>query len=109
MRNEKLSAIILVHFGSADDAIRKNIFDKLATEIEEKFSGFEVRQAFTSNFMIKKLARRGILIDTLPEAIKKLRLAGVKRIIVLPTHLTAGEEFDNKIKTCAAADVEIIR
>ena len=103
-----MTAIILVHFGSADEAIRKNIFDKLAAEVEEKFPGFEVRQAFTSNFMIKKLARRGILIDTLPEAIKKLRSAGVKRIIVLPTHLTAGEEFDNKIKICAAADVKII-
>ena len=102
------SAIILVSFGSADDAIRKNIFDKLAAEVAEKFSGFEVRQAFTSNFMIKKLSRRGVLIDTLPDAIKKLRSENFKRIIVLPTHLTAGEEFDNKIKICTAADVEII-
>ena len=101
-------AILLAHFGSADDAIRKNIFDKLAAEIREKFSACEVRQAFTSNFMIKKLARRGILIDTPPEAIKKLRSEGFKRIILLPTHLTAGEEFDNKIKICAAADIEII-
>ncbi|MBE8949260.1 MAG: sirohydrochlorin cobaltochelatase [Quinella sp. 3Q1] len=101
-------AILLAHFGSADDLIRKNIFDKLAAEIREKFSACEVRQAFTSNFMIKKLARRGILIDTPPEAIKKLRSEGFKRIILLPTHLTAGEEFDNKIKPCAAADVEII-
>ncbi|MBQ3451626.1 MAG: sirohydrochlorin cobaltochelatase [Selenomonadaceae bacterium] len=101
-------AILLAHFGSADDAIRKNIFDKLAAEIREKFSACEVRQAFTSNFMIKKLARRGILIDTPPEAIKKFRSEGFKRIILLPTHLTAGEEFDNKIKICAAADIEII-
>ncbi len=101
-------AIILVSFGSADDSIREKIFGRLAAELAEKFSAFEVRQAFTSNFMIKKLAARGILIDTLPQAISKLRAEGFGKIFVLPTHLTAGEEFDNKIKICAAEDVEII-
>ena len=100
-------AIILATFGSADDSIRQNIFDKLAAEIE-KFSACEVRQAFTSNFMVKKLARRGILIHTPAEEISALHAEGFKRIILLPTHLTPGEEFDNKIKPCAAADVEII-
>lgn len=100
-------AIILATFGSADDSIRQNIFDKLAAELG-KFSACEVRQAFTSNFMIKKLARRGILIRTPAEEISSLRAEGFKRIILLPTHLTPGEEFDNKIKICAAPSVEII-
>ena len=101
------SAIILASFGSADDSIREKIFDKLAAEIKEKFSAYEVRQAFTSNFMIKKLAARGILIATPAEEISKLRAEGFKKIFLLSTHLTAGEEFDNKIKICAAPDVEI--
>ena len=108
MRNENLKAILLTSFGSADDSIREKIFDKLAAEIQEKFPAFEIRQAFTSNFMIKKLAARVILIDTPPEAIAKLRAEGFKKIFLLPTHLTPGEEFDNKIKICEAPDVEII-
>ena len=55
-------AIILASFGSADDLIRAKTFDKLAAELEKKFPSFEVRQAFTSNFMIRKLARRKIKI-----------------------------------------------
>ena len=98
----------MASFGSADDSIREKIFGKLAAEISAHFPTFEIRQAFTSRFMIKKLAARGILIDTLPEAIGKLRAEGFEKIFVLPTHLTAGEEFDNKIKICAASDVEII-
>lgn len=101
-------AVLLTSFGSADDSIRAKIFDKLAAEIQAKFPAFEVRQAFTSNFMIRKLARRGIFIQTPTEAIATLRAEGFKRIILLPTHLTPGEEFDNKIKICAADDVEII-
>lgn len=102
------TAILVTSFGSADDSIRAKTFDKLAAEILEKFPAYEVRQAFTSNFMIKKLSRRGILIATPSEEISKLRANGFNRIILLPTHLTPGEEFDNKIKICAAADVEII-
>ena len=101
-------AIILVTFGSADDSIRENIFNRLAAEIKNFLPTFEVRLAFTSNFMIKKLAARGIFIQTPAEEISKLRAEGFKRIILLPTHLTPGEEFDNKIKICAACDVEII-
>lgn len=102
------TAILVTSFGSADDLIRAKTFDKLASEILEKFPAYEVRQAFTSNFMIKKLSRRGILIATPAEEISKLRADGFNRIILLPTHLTPGEEFDNKIKICAASDVEII-
>ena len=101
-------AIILTSFGSADDLIRRNILDKIAAEILAAFPNFEVRQAFTSNFMIKKLATRRIFIQTPAEEISKLRAEGFKRIILLPTHLTPGEEFDNKIKAVAAPDVEII-
>ena len=108
MRNDDSAAILLTSFGSADDSIRKNIFDKLAAEISAAFPNFEVRQAFTSHFMIKKLAARGIFIATPAEEISKLRAEGFKQIILLPTHLTPGEEFDNKIKICAAPDVKII-
>ena len=101
-------AIILASFGSADDLIRAKTFDKLAAELEKKFPTFEVRQAFTSNFMIRKLARRKIFIATVAEEIARLRSEGCRKIFLLPTHLTPGEEFDNKIKICAAPDVEII-
>ena len=101
-------AIIIISFGSADDSIREKIFDKLAAEVKNFFPTYEVRQAFTSNFMIKKLARRKIFIATPAEEINKLRAEGFGKIFILPTHLTPGEEFDNKIKICAAPDVEII-
>ena len=101
-------AVILASFGSADDSIREKIFDKLAAEISATFPALEVRQAFTSNFMIRKLERRNIFVPTVDAAILKLRAEGFTKIFVLPTHLTAGEEFDNKIKPCAANDVEII-
>ena len=101
-------AILLASFGSADDDIRAKTFDKLAAELSTAFPALAVRQAFTSHFMIRKLARRGISIDTPQRSIDNLRGAGFGKIFLLPTHLTPGEEFDNKIKICAADDVKII-
>jgi len=101
-------AIILASFGSADDEIREKTFDALEIELQKNFPAFEIRQAFTSQFMIRKLSRRGIFIGTPAEEIARLRRAGCRKIFLLPTHLTAGEEFDNKIKICAGADVEIV-
>ncbi len=98
--------IVLVSFGSADDSIRAT-FDTLATETAQAFPATAIRQAFTSNFMIRKLARRGISYKTPADKIVELREEGFKRIILLPTHLTPGEEFDNKIRICAAPDVLI--
>ena len=100
--------IILTSFGSADEKIRSSTIDALAGEIQKNFPTFDFAQAYTSNFMIKKLKSKGIEIKTLPEKISELRAAGYKKMIVLPSHITPGEEFDYKIKPCAAEDVEIL-
>ncbi len=102
-----IDAIILATFGSADEDVRK-IFDALADDIRQSFPTFEVRTAFTSNFMIRKLASRNVFVSTVAEEISNLQRDGFRKVFVLPTHLTAGEEFDNKIKICASSDVEII-
>lgn len=101
-------AILLTSFGSADDNIRAKTFDRLVAELKKFFPTFAVRQAFTSNFMIKKLAERKIFINTPAKEIARLKGDGFRKIFVLPTHLTPGEEFDNKIKICAGSCVEII-
>ena len=102
------TAIILVSFGTADEKIFNSTIDALAKEISATFPNFELRLAFTSNFIIKKLFQRGIKIFTVAEQIFNLRAEGFDEIILLPTHLTAGEEFDNKIKICAADDIKIL-
>ena len=100
-------AVIVATFGSADDDVRK-IFAALVDEISAQFPTFEVRTAFTSNFMIRKLARRNVIVRTVADEISALKRDGFRKIFVLPTHLTPGEEFDNKIKPCASSDVEIV-
>ena len=98
----------MASFGTADEKIFARTIGALAQEISAIFPNFELRQAFTSNFIIKKLFQRGIKILTPAEQIAQLRAEGFTKIFLLPTHLTAGEEFDNKIKIHAADDVKVL-
>lgn len=103
-----LKAIVVVSFGSTDEKIRAATIDSLAHEISVTYPTFEIRQAYTSNFIVKKLFRHGVLIQTVSEQIANLRAEGYEEIILLPTHFTAGEEFQNKIKPQVADDVKIL-
>ena len=100
-------AIIFATFGSADEMIRRNIIDAAVDEIHES-SDCEVRLAFTSNFMRRKLQLQGEEMPDIAEQVESLRLSGFDNIIILPSHLTPGEEFEYKILPFEADDVQVL-
>ncbi|GMA97523.1 sirohydrochlorin cobaltochelatase [Pelosinus sp. IPA-1] len=91
-------AILVVSFGTTyQDGLRLNI-ESVENKIRATFPEYEVRRAFTSRIVIKRLAARdGIQIDTETEAIQKLEREGYKEVYIQPLHVVAGEEYD-KIK-----------
>ena len=88
-------AILAVSFGTSyNDSCEKTIG---ATEklIAEKFPDWEVRRAFTSRMIIKKLKERdGKKIDYIDEALQRLADEGFDAVIVQPTHIMNGTEYD---------------
>lgn len=91
-------AILVVSFGTTyQDGLRLNI-ESVENKIRAMFPEYEVRRAFTSRIVIKRLAARdGIQIDTETEAIQKLEREGYKEVYIQPLHVVGGEEYD-KIK-----------
>ena len=69
MKNTNKSAILVVSFGTSYEDTRKITLDAIEEKIREEFKEFEVRKAYTSNMIIKKLKERdGIFVDTPVEA-----------------------------------------
>ena len=101
-------AIILASFGTLDPLIRDTTINALFADIETAFPNVEARQAYTSNFIRSKLQSKGIKIFSLEEQIESLRRDGLRKIVILPSHLTPGEEFDYKIKIFASDDVKVL-
>jgi sirohydrochlorin cobaltochelatase len=64
-------------------------------KIKAAFPDYEVRQAFTSRIIIKKLEIRDHLkMDTEKQALDKLMNEGYTEIIIQPLHIEAGDEYE---------------
>lgn len=95
-------AILVVSFGTTwPEALKKNIA-AIEREIADAFPGWEVRRAFTSGRIMKKLKERdGVEIDSVERALARLAEDGFTRVVVQPSHIINGEEFE-KLETQAA-------
>ncbi|MCH4886556.1 sirohydrochlorin cobaltochelatase [Acidaminobacter sp. JC074] len=91
--------IIVASFGTSFTEVRKRSIEHIENMISEAFDKYEVRRAFTSNMIIKKLRQRdGLIIDTPSEAISRMVDEGIHDIHVQPLHVIPGYEYE-KVKS----------
>lgn len=91
-------AILVVSFGTSYAHTREKTIDAIENAIARAFPEDMVSRAFTSKIVLRKLRERDrLIIDTVPEALEKLAAEGVETVIVQPTHVLNGEEYDQKI------------
>ena len=87
-------AILAVSFGTTHDETREKTIGAVERTFSEAYPEIPVYRAFTSEKVIRALASRGITVDTVAEALEKLLADGVEEVIVQPTHIINGTEFD---------------
>lgn len=87
------TALLMVHFGTTHDDTRQLTIDAVNNLAQQAFPQTEVREAYTSRIVIKRLAQRGIVRQTPLEALLQLRADGYERVVVQPTHIIPGEEY----------------
>ena len=94
-------AVLAVSFGTSHrDTLEKNIA-AIEAELAAAFPERTVRRAFTSGMILRKLARRdGVQIDNVDQALERLAREGYEDVLLQPTHILNGEEYD---KLCAQA------
>ena len=94
----KKRAIIVVSFGTSYlETLMLNI-ESVENRIRAAFPGYEVRRAFTSRTIIKRLAEReGVRIDNERQALERLQTEGYQEVYIQPLHIVPGAEYD-KVK-----------
>ena len=90
-KNDKAS-VLMVHFGTTFDDTRKNTIDAVNNEAKKEFPDMEIREAYTSRIIMRRLKERGIVKDNPAEALDKLAKEGYTHIIVQPTNVINGVE-----------------
>ncbi len=92
-------AILVVSFGTTYAETRKVTTDAVEAKIKAAFPEYEVRHAFTSRIIIKKLADRdGLVVDTEKQALEKLKAEGYKEVVIQPLHVEAGDEYSKLMR-----------
>lgn len=88
--------ILVVSFGTSFNDSRRLTIGAIEDAIEEAFEDYSVRRAFTSEIIIGHVFERdGLLIDDVKSALGRAADNGVKELIVQPTHLMSGYEYND--------------
>ena len=87
--------ILVVSFGTSFNDSRVADIKGIEDAIHAAFPDWSVRRAFTAQIIINHVqARDGEAIDNMEQALDRAAANGVKELVVQPTHLMHGAEYD---------------
>ena len=91
--------LLVVSFGTSYNDSRRLTIGAIEDTLEKAFPDYSVRRGFTANIIIDHVQKRdGILIDDIDAALKRAVNNKVKNLVVQPTHLMNGLEYDELVE-----------
>ena len=87
--------ILVVSFGTSFNDSRAADIKAVEDALQAAYPDWSVRRAFTAQIILNHVqARDGEKIDNMQQALERAAANGVKRLVVQPTHLMHGAEYD---------------
>ena len=87
--------ILVVSFGTSFNDSRAEDIKGIEDKLQEAYPDWSVRRAFTAQIIINHVqARDDEKIDNMDQALERAVDNGVKNLVVQPTHLMHGAEYD---------------
>ena len=102
LKDGEKGAVLVVHFGTTHEDTRAKTIDAVNKKIAEAFPGIEVREAWTSRIVMRRLKAQGIQKMNPEEALKQLKADGYTHILVQPSSIIDGIETESLRKDIAA-------
>ncbi|MGI6181367.1 MAG: sirohydrochlorin cobaltochelatase [Agathobaculum sp.] len=94
--------LLVVSFGTSYNDSRRLTIGAMEQAVQAAFPDFSVRRAFTSQIIIDHVkSRDGVEIDNVRQALDRAVENGVKRLVVQPTHLMDGLEYNDLVEEVA--------
>ena len=95
--------LLVVSFGTSYNDSRVEDIKGIEDALQEAYPDWSVRRAFTAQIIINHVqARDGEAIDNMQQAMDRAVENGVKNLVVQPTHLMHGAEYDEMMETLDA-------
>lgn len=94
--------LLVVSFGTSFNDSRRLTIGAIEQALAEAYPEWSVRRAFTSQIIIDHVQKRdGVEIDNVETALKRAVDNGVRTLVVQPTHLMNGIEYNELTDTLA--------
>ena len=92
--------LLVVSFGTSFNDSRATDIKGIEDALAAAFPEWSVRRAFTAQIIINHVqARDGEKIDNVQQALERAVANGVKNLVIQPTHLMHGAEYDELVET----------
>ena len=92
--------LLVVSFGTSFNDSRAEDIGGIEKALEAAYPDWSVRRAFTAQIIINHVqARDNEKIDNVDQALERAVDNGVKNLVVQPTHLMHGAEYDELVET----------
>ena len=96
------SELLVVSFGTSYNDNRRLTIGAIEAAMEKAFPEYSVRRGFTSQIIIDHVKDRdGEIIDNVGEALDRAVANGVKNLVIQPTHLMNGLEYNDLVNEVA--------
>lgn len=94
--------VLVVSFGTSFNDSRRLTIGAIEEAMEKEFVDCSIRRGFTSQIIIDHVKKRdGEVIDNVTEALDRAVANNVKKLVVQPTHLMNGLEYQDLIDELA--------
>lgn len=95
MSDTTKKAVLAVSFGTSHNDTREVTIDAIEKDMQAAFPEYPLYRAWTSKMIINKVNKRdNVHIDTVKEAMERMRADGITDVLVQPTHVINGIEND---------------
>ena len=95
--------LLVVSFGTSFNDSRAKDIGGVEKALAEAYPDWSVRRAFTAQIIINHVqARDNVKIDNMQQALDRAVANGVKNLVVQPTHLMHGAEYDELVAAVEA-------
>ena len=89
------AAILMIYFGTTHDDTRVKTIDALFDKVQKEYPDVEVRNAYTSRIVLKRLKDRDVNVQNPVEALKKLHEEGYTHVLIQTSTVIDGVEMES--------------
>lgn len=92
-------AILVAAFGTSSPEVRQASIDKICQRISRRFPDWDVRLAFTSEIIIRKIRERNDeMVENPQQALERLVREGFRAVAIQPLHVVPGYEWKKVLR-----------